>query len=86
MQESAEKNIINFTWSIKEFFIVSLFLYITIIIFFIIGLSGCAAEPKTIVKYKYIEKPTPVLQTVPLSDLNLSKDKKLKLHIEVKEK
>ena len=50
--------------------------------FIILSFDSCAQ--KEIVKYKYIERPLPELKTVPLKDLNLSDDKKFKLHIKIK--
>jgi len=87
-QELKSFNEIKFdlSWSYKELFAYSLILYTIIFSLIIISLSGCSAQPKVIVKHDYIEKPVPKLQTVPIKDLNLSKDKVLKLHIKVKEK
>ena len=51
-----------------------------------IFLIGCASQPKTIIKYKYIEKPCPKLQTINLNEMNLTQDKPLKINFKIKEK
>jgi hypothetical protein len=76
----------EFSWSFKELFFISAVLYTIVITSLLFGLTGCSEQPKVIVKKEYIQKPTPVLQTIPINELNLSKDKKLQLHIQVKEK
>jgi len=70
--------------NIKSFLIFSFSLLI--ITFMVFALQGCAQKPKTIIKYKYIEKPCPKLQTLPLNQLNLNSDKELKFNFKVKNK
>ncbi len=90
MQLSTSQKLNNFQfkflWSYKELFAVSIVLYSLVFMFLLVSLTGCSKTPKVIVKKEYIQKPTPVLQTVPVNELNLSKDRELKLHIKVKEK
>ena len=73
-------------WDYKQLTLMSIFLYSLIFICIIFLLNGCAQKPKTIIKHEYIEKPVPKLQTISINDLNLSKNKKIKLHIRIKEK
>ena len=70
-------------WTYKKFFLATALTYTLVFIFFSVTFAGCA-EKEVVTKYKYIEKPTPALQTVNLNELNLSKDKPLDLHIKVK--
>jgi len=46
-------------------------------------LIGCSHKPE--IKYVYIKTKCPKLQTININELNLSKDKPLKLHIKVKD-
>jgi len=70
--------------NMKAFIIFSinlLFIFLCLFIF-----QGCAQEPKTIIKYKYIERPCPKLETLQLNELNLNPDKELKFNFKVKNK
>ena len=59
-----------------------LFVIISLISLFIVSCSQ--PQKQIVVKYKYIEKPIPTLQTIKTTELNLSKEKPLKLHIKIK--
>ena len=61
----------------------SLFILFISFCAFSLSVTGCA-QKEIVTKYKYIEKPVPKLQTINLNELNLSKDKSIKLHIKVK--
>jgi len=81
-------NMFNLEKSLKEnvkSFLIFSFSLLAIIFMFLV-LQGCAQKPKTIIKYKYIEKPCPKLQTLPLNQLNLNSDKELKFNFKVKNK
>jgi len=46
--------------------------------------TGCwFCQPE--IKYVYIKQKCPTLQKIDINDLNLSEDKKIKLHIKVKD-
>lgn len=72
-------------WKLKRFTILTILLYLIIIFMINLSFNGCAKnpEPEPVVKYKYIDKPTPKLQTIKINELNLSKEKPLTLHIKV---
>ena len=65
-----------FTDNIFPFFLFLMTITIIVSIF-----QGCADK-----KLVYTPQPAPKLQVVNLNDLNLSKDKKIKLHVHIKSK
>jgi len=70
--------------NLKAFVVFSINLLFVLLFLFIF--QGCAQKPKTIIKYKYIEKPCPKLETLQLNELNLNPDKELKFNFKVKNK
>jgi hypothetical protein len=81
-------NLYNIDCSIEEnkrsfiYLAVSLFLLCFITFLF----TGCACKEKVVYKYKYIEKPCPKLQTMPLDSINLYPEKPLDFNFTIKEK
>ena len=70
-------------WAYKKIFYATIITYTFVFIISSFTFTGCV-QKEVVTKYKYIEKPTPALQTVNINELNLSKNKSLDLHIKVK--
>ena len=60
-------------WAYKKIFYATIITYTFVFIIFSFTFTGCV-QKEVVTKYKYIEKPTPALQTVNINELNLSKN------------